>query len=57
MMTNSNVSNNDQVLKKGLLIKQLKEYDLLRLEAAKLQKTTASLEMENATLENVREEE
>ena len=48
----SNINTTEQ-LKKSTLIKQLKEYDTIRLEAAKMQRDACKLEYENAILENV----
>ena len=48
----SSASNSEQV-KKSTLIKQLKEYDAIRLEAAKMQREACKLDYENALLENV----
>jgi len=47
----SNINTTEQ-LKKSTLIKQLKEYDTIRLEAAKMQRDACKLEYENAILEN-----
>ena len=49
----SNINTTTEQLKKSTLIKQLKEYDTIRLEAAKMQRDACKLEYENAILENV----
>ena len=41
-------------VKKSVLIKQLKTYDAIRIEAAQYERNARKLEMENALLENVR---
>ena len=41
-------------IRKSALIKQLKAYDALRIEAAQYERNARKLEMENALLENVR---
>ena len=40
-------------IRKSVLIKQLKAYDALRIEAAQYERNARKLEMENALLENV----
>merc|ERR1712062_683206 len=45
-------SEEEALRNKNLLIKQLKGYDALRLEAAQLERNARKLEMENAQLEN-----
>ena len=46
-------SNDPEAVKKSVLIKQLKAYDALRIEAAQYERNARKLEMENALLENV----
>merc|ERR1712200_129742 len=45
-------SNDPEAVKKSVLIKQLKAYDALRIEAAQYERNSRKLEMENALLEN-----
>merc|ERR1712062_84560 len=46
-------SNDPDAVKKSVLIKQLKAYDGLRIEAAQYERNARKLEMENALLENI----
>lgn len=48
------VANEEEDMKKSVLIKQLKAYDAIRIEAAQYERDARKLEMENALLENVR---
>ena len=45
-------ASNSEIMKKNTLMKQLKEYDSIRLEAVKMQRDACKLEYENALLEN-----
>ena len=47
-------STDPDAIRKSALIKQLKAYDALRIEAAQYERNARKLEMENALLENVR---
>ena len=52
VIAEENVNDPDAV-KKSTLVKQLKIYDNLRIEAAQFERNARKLEMENAALENV----